>query len=256
MAVRLDRDSGVPLHVQIRERIRLGVAQGTWVVGDTLPSEDELCSRLGVSRGTVRQALGRLTQEGLLVRHRHKGTVVARGVESQGLIFVSPYRAIQAAGMQPSVSVLVQAEQPIPRRVAAAWRRRGAAVRRQLSPVIYFDRVFSANGEPIARASSWVPASRFERLLKMDLTGRAFLDILAHEFGVVITRVEERMELTTMAPADASLLGSRPGTPCLAMSVVQWSGDEPVEYAEFWLDPDKSRFLITGLLAVGHPPGA
>ncbi|MDR7419489.1 MAG: GntR family transcriptional regulator, partial [Armatimonadota bacterium] len=145
--MRLDRSSGVPLHVQIRERIRLGIAQGTWAVGDTLPSEEDLCARLGVSRGTVRQALGRLTQEGLLVRHRHKGTIVARGVESQGLIFVSPYRAIQAAGMQPRVAVLARALRPTPRRVAAAWNSRGRSARVRLSPAVYFDRVFSANGE-------------------------------------------------------------------------------------------------------------
>lgn len=251
--VRLDRNSGIPLHVQIRELIRLGIAQGAWRVGETLPPEEELCRTLGVSRGTIRQALNRLVQEGLLVRQRRAGTRVVRGVTDAGLLFISPYRAIQAAGMDPKVQVLALERRRAPDRVLAAWaageraRPRPARTGRQ---AIYFDRVFWANGEPVARGSSWAPLPRFERLLTMDLTDRAFLDVLAREFGVVITRIDERMELTAMSAENARLLRGRRGAPCLAVTLCQWSRAEPVEYAEFWLDPAKSRFLLTGVLGI------
>ncbi|MDR7419981.1 MAG: GntR family transcriptional regulator [Armatimonadota bacterium] len=240
----LDRRSGVPLYLQIEERVRLGIAQGVWPVGSLLPPEEELCRVLGVSRGPIRQALGRLVQEGLLVRNRRKGTEVVKAIPAHGLILISPYRAIRVAGLQPVVRVLSQVRRRLPARVAAAW---GSS---RQGPAVFFDRVFSAGDEPVARASSWLPAARYARLLTMDLTGRAFLDVLAQEFGVVITRIEERMELTVMSPESARLLAVPASGPCLAVSVCQWSGDEPIEYAEFWLDPAKSRFLITGLLAV------
>ncbi len=244
----LDRESGIPLHVQIRELIRLGIAQGTWRVGEIMPPEEELCAAFGVSRGTVRQALSRLAQEGLLVRHRRSGTEVVRSPANSGLLFISPYRAIQAAGKQPRVQVLRLAKRPTPHRVLAAWRKGGQrAASRQ---AIHFDRLFCANGEPIARGSSWSPAPRFDRLLSVDLTARAFLDVLAREFGVVITRIDERMELTAMSAENARLLHGRRGAPCLAVTLCQWSRNEPVEYAEFWLDPAKSRYLVTGLLGI------
>ncbi|MDR7484562.1 MAG: GntR family transcriptional regulator [Armatimonadota bacterium] len=246
--MRLDRDSGIPLYVQIRELIRQGVAQGAWRVGETLPAEDELSAAFGVSRGTVRQALGHLAREGLLVRHRRSGTRIVRAPADPGLLFISPYRAIRAAGKHPRVQVLALRRQRAPRRVVAAWEAGGRGPVSRLA--VHFDRVFSADGEPIARGSSWAPAPRFDRLLTMDLTTRAFLDVLAGEFGVVITRIDERMELTAMSAENARLLRTRRGAPCLAVTLCQWSRAEPVEYAEFWLDPAKSRYLLTGLMGV------
>lgn len=246
--MRLDRDSGVPLHVQIRELIRLGITQGTWRVGETLPTEEELARAFRVSRGTVRQALSRLALDGLVTRHRRLGTVVARVPEEGGLVFVSPFRAIQAAGMVPRVQVLALEKRRTPKRVLEAWRQTSSSAYRWS---VFFDRVFWAGQEPVARGSSWVPAHRFQRLTSMDLSRRAFLDVLAREFGVVITRIEERMELTTMSGENAELLGAPRGSPCLAVALAQWSRDEPVEYAEFWMHPVKSRYLLTGAMGVG-----
>ncbi len=251
--MRLDRNSGIPLHVQIRELVRLGIAQGTWRLGETLPAEDELARTLGVSRGTVRQALSRLVEEGLLVRHRRSGTQVVRVPAEAGLLLISPFRAIQAAGFRPRVQVLALEKRRPPRRVREAWGRGGSRAHRW---AVFFDRVFWADREAVARGSSWVPAPRFEALLSMDLSTRAFLDVLARDFGVVITRIDERMELTGMSAENARVLGTSRGSPCLAVTLCQWSRGEPVEYAEFWLDPGKSRYLFTGLMDVHTAGGA
>lgn len=248
----LDRDSGVPLHVQIRELIRLGISQGTWRVGEVLPTEEELARALRVSRGTVRQALARLVQEGLVVRQRRLGTRVVRAPDAGGLVFVSPFRAIQAAGMSPRVQVLSLEKRRTPERVLRAW---GRMTGRGYRWSVRFDRVFWAGQEAVARGTSWVPGSRFERVLDMDLSRRAFLDVLAREFGVIITRIDERMELTAMSAENARLLGTATGSPCLAVTLCQWSRREPVEFAEFWMDPKKSRYLFTGLMDI-HAPGA
>jgi DNA-binding GntR family transcriptional regulator len=57
------------------EAIRDSILQGRYPPGEQLV-EARLASELGVSRGPVREALGRLTEEGLLVDILHRGTFV------------------------------------------------------------------------------------------------------------------------------------------------------------------------------------
>lgn len=57
------------------EAIRDSILQGRYPPGEQLV-EARLASELGVSRGPVREALGRLTEEGMLVDILHRGTFV------------------------------------------------------------------------------------------------------------------------------------------------------------------------------------
>jgi multiple sugar transport system substrate-binding protein len=74
--VEIDRDSAIPISRQLRDLIRGRIERGELRPGDRLPTEAELCARLGVSRTTVRKALGVLTADGLLVRHPGRGTFI------------------------------------------------------------------------------------------------------------------------------------------------------------------------------------
>ena len=77
LACRLSMDSDIPLYSQLVGIIKQNISSGKLGVGDLLPSESELCRAMGISRNTVRQAIGELEEEGLVVRKRGKGTFVA-----------------------------------------------------------------------------------------------------------------------------------------------------------------------------------
>ena len=74
----IDKNSPIPVYYQLKEMIKEKIADGTWQVGQCIASERELTEAYGVSRMTVRQALGELVQEGLLVREKGKGTFVCK----------------------------------------------------------------------------------------------------------------------------------------------------------------------------------
>lgn len=53
------------------------IEEGEWKAGDKLPSENELTERFGVSRQTVRKAVGLLEEQGTVRRVRGSGTYVS-----------------------------------------------------------------------------------------------------------------------------------------------------------------------------------
>ena len=73
----IDRRSPIPFYFQLTELLRREIEVGRWAVGERLPSEPAICEQFGVSRTTVRQALGSLEAEGLIRRDKGRGTFVA-----------------------------------------------------------------------------------------------------------------------------------------------------------------------------------
>ena len=73
----LSEDDRLPLYLQLSSLIRRCISSGLLKPGDLLPSEAELCTRFGISRSTVRQALGELEEQGLILRRQGRGSFVA-----------------------------------------------------------------------------------------------------------------------------------------------------------------------------------
>lgn len=67
-----------PRYLSVADNLRDGIMSRKWVSGDLLPSETQLCTQFGVSRGTVVRAIDVLLSEGLLQRQQGVGTFVAR----------------------------------------------------------------------------------------------------------------------------------------------------------------------------------
>ena len=66
----------VPLNVQLAELFRQRIVKGMWKEGEKLPSLDKLVEEFEVARVTVRQAVDRLTRDGLVSPQRGRGTFV------------------------------------------------------------------------------------------------------------------------------------------------------------------------------------
>jgi len=120
----LDPTSPIPLHYQIRQALAAAIRRGEWLPGAPIPSEPQLSARLGVSRMTVRQAIGELVAQGLLVRQRGRATRVAMlpVEQSLGRFYAFAYEMdrlglehtsrIERVGLVPAAQRLRLAAQP------------------------------------------------------------------------------------------------------------------------------------------------
>ena len=73
-----------PLAEEVTSRLRESIAAGRWQLGARIPSEPELMASLGVSRGTLREAVKALAHAGMLEVRRGDGTYVRATSEISG----------------------------------------------------------------------------------------------------------------------------------------------------------------------------
>lgn len=75
--MKLNHEKGAaPLYFQIENILKEQIEKGEYVCGDVLPSEKQLQELFGVSRVTVRQAVGSLVNAGYLQSSQGIGTIV------------------------------------------------------------------------------------------------------------------------------------------------------------------------------------
>src|SRR2546430_9057552 len=143
-----------PAHAQIEAALEHAIECGQLTPGDRLPAERVLAQRFGVSRMTLRQALGELERHGLLERSkgRYGGTFVAEPkLELAGTSALSDQ--LRGLGFAAGARVL-------------------SAVER--SGVYAIERVRLANGEPVALERGEYPADLFPGMLDGPLDGSLY----------------------------------------------------------------------------------
>ena len=76
MILKLDFASDIPIYLQIRNQIVLGVADGQLKSGERLPTIRALADEIGVNTMTVNKAYALLKQEGVIIADRRSGARV------------------------------------------------------------------------------------------------------------------------------------------------------------------------------------
>ena len=72
----LSKDLPTPLYFQLYKLLKNGILDGIFINGSQLPTEGQLAEKFGVSRITSKRAMDELAREGLVERHRGRGTHV------------------------------------------------------------------------------------------------------------------------------------------------------------------------------------
>lgn len=76
----IEFESATPLYQQIYDILCQKIEKGEYKPGGRIPSEDKLCETYHVSRVTVRGALKKMVDDGILIKKHGKGTFVSQPI--------------------------------------------------------------------------------------------------------------------------------------------------------------------------------
>lgn len=235
----LDTESPIPLYYQLRKFITDRIDTGEWRPGDRLPSESELGLQFGISRTTVRQALGELTSQGLLTRIQGKGTFVARPRIRQRLNALTGFtQDMRARRLRPFSRVLDL------RLVEAGGRESASLGLRAGEEVVLLRRLRLANEEPMALETAYLLPEFFGVLQAANLAERSLYEVLSQNCGITPTLADQQIEAVACPAAEAGLLGIRKGSPVLHMQRTSYDQNRrPFEQVESYYRGDRYVFF-------------
>lgn len=111
-----------PLWNQVAARLRKRIEGGYYEVGGILPREIDLAEELAVSRNTVREAIRKLVDEGLLIRRRRAGTrVLAKRPVLKMRIDLDPQASLLKLSKGTRLVVKRRVTKPLPEDIAEYW---------------------------------------------------------------------------------------------------------------------------------------
>jgi GntR family transcriptional regulator len=228
-----------PAHAQIELALETAIERGRLSPGDRLPAERELAGRYGVSRMTLRQALGALEQRGRLVRNkgRYGGTFVAEAkLELAGTSALSDQ--LRGLGLAAGARVL------------AACERAARPDEADLGKRVYsIERVRLANGEPVALERGAYSAEAFPGMLDGPLEGSLY-DLIRARYDDVPVRALERLEPALARPDEAAALEIEPGAAVMLVERTAYSATgRPVEYSRDVFRGDRTRVVWESQIA-------
>ncbi|HLT58166.1 MAG TPA: GntR family transcriptional regulator [Limnochordales bacterium] len=233
----LRRDNSVPLYHQLRDLLREQIESGQLPPHTRLPSETELQVRYGVSRMTVRLAMGALVNDGLVYRRPGKGSFVAPPRVSKRFVsMISFTEELRLRGFRPSSKVLEARE--IPAADAIAQRLQIPPG----TPVVLVRRIRYADGEPVGLNTSHLRADLCPGILEEDLAQGSLYKLIEDRWGVRITRADRFLASIPCPPDLAGLLRVRPGDPILELrGVVYTESGVPLDYCEEYYSEGNER---------------
>lgn len=86
MIIRIDEYSDIPIYMQIRNQIVMGISSGELKPGEQLPTVRALALEIGINTMTVSKTYQLLKQEGYIMTDRKNGARVRDNIAKSGVV--------------------------------------------------------------------------------------------------------------------------------------------------------------------------
>ncbi len=214
-----------PHYRVIEQELRSRIAR--LEAGARLPSEAELCREFAVSRMTVRHAMQRLTEDGIVARQPGRGSFVAMPPAHRRADRLMTFsHEMRRRGRQPHSRLLERGVRPASAVEARDLRQAPGTL------VVVLRRIRYADDDPIALETTILDQRCAPAVLAADLE-RGWLHETMSRAGHALRRGRGTILAATATAEEARLLGLRPRAPLLVeRRVIENRHGEPLEATE------------------------
>ncbi|MEU5001454.1 GntR family transcriptional regulator [Streptomyces sp. NPDC021622] len=231
----------LPLWYQVSQSLRASILGRTPDAPLRLPTEEQLAGHYGVSVLTMRQALKELEDEGLITRHRRRGTFIEPSVRRGSPVrLLGSVDAIVAQQSGMSTELLSHGTAPVSGELAEYFP--------DVAEVTTYHRLRSdeKTGEPTNHAHNFIRPELAERVELDDLARWPMTKVLRDVVGVRISRITDTVEATLADPETARLLQVPLLSPILHYTGITYDEDgRALDVARIHYRGDRFSFTVT-----------
>ena len=227
----IDRNNPTPIYKQIQDWMKSKITSGAWPEYFQLPSEIELAAEMGINRGTLRNAIQQLIDEGLLIRIHGKGTFVAANAVQQSL----------AASLTTFSESLDAQKIPFETIVRSSYKTPADVVVAPLlsvdldAPVFYLERVRRVKGQAIVLLKNYIPYDLVVGIESVDFSSNRLFKIMETQFKIQIAWGRRYFEARIADHEVADALGVTEGDPIMYAKQITYQSDgKPLEMSDIW----------------------
>lgn len=226
-----------PLYVQVYEAILAAIHSGRLQAGDRLPTERSFCDQFGVSRATVRRAMRRLADEGVVEATVGRGSFVSGGPLAEPPNALMSFTELaKARGAAPSARVRGQALRPAAPEEASVFKL-------GLHDLVFeLDRLRLLDDMPVALDRSRIPLTVAPELNKLDFAEASVYAALDRADAAPVT-ADVIVSAAAADPLQADALDIADGDPLVVCTTMSYdSRGRLVEIGEITYRADRYQF--------------
>jgi len=200
----------IPQHRKLYEILRKHITDGVYGEGDLLPSENELCQLFGMTRPTVRQSLANLANDGYIIKHQGKGSIVHHLPGEIGILSVS--------GTTSAVGDRNLKTRIIIRPVLIPWQKDFMFPLSELekeSGCINMERLRLLDNVPIFYDISYMANINLPRITSRQFENRSLFQTLRDHYHIEIKGGEQRIKAIPASSKISGFLNLKKGEPVL-----------------------------------------
>lgn len=236
----VDPHNPIPLYHQVYLDLRQMIQRELILPGEMLPPEMDICQAYGIGRQTVRQAIARLVDEGLVERFAGRGTFVREQTSHiQFFLDRSFSQQMREMGRTPNSRLLSQQVGTVDLDIPTLQAYQG-------KPCMTLERLRLGDAEPICHQISTILSERCPGIEEQDFANQSLYKMLATRYQLAISRIDHVVRAVAADEYRAELLEVEEGAPLLFVGTTTYlDDDELIEYSASYYRADRYEYSTT-----------